>query len=209
MRGVFIIVKTTFFIGVLGIIISIIIVSTFQRLLKNNESGFLHLLMCFMFICWLPIPLVTYFELKTYNFLFIGALLGTVSLVLYIITMILQASHLSYSNRLAYENKELWRRNDDWMLNGLLGSQVELLAGLLKAIWIIFLTLTFWLDGQIVISIIGIAYSLFGIIYLLKLLDTSLIREIKILKEFPINPLVINLETTSWFLIILIWLRIT
>ncbi|MTI67993.1 MAG: hypothetical protein FH753_15530 [Firmicutes bacterium] len=159
-----------------------------------------------MFICWLPIPFVIYLELKTYNFLFIGALLGTVSLIIYIITMILQASHLSYSKGLAYENKDLWERNDDWMINGLLGSQVELLAGLLKGIWIIFLTLTFWLDGQIIFSIIGIVYSLFVVIYLLKLLDTSLIREIKILKEFPINPLVINLETSSWFLILLIWL---
>lgn len=201
-------VNATFFMGILGVIIFITILSTFQKLLKNDESGFLHLLMCFMFICWLPIPFVVYLELKIYSFLFVGALLGTVSLVLYVITMILQASHLSYSTRLAYENEELWRKNDDWMLNGLLGSQVELLAGFLKGIWIMFLALTFWLDGQIIFSILGIFYSLFTVLYLLKLLDISLIRDIKILKILPVNPLIINLETSSWFLLLLIWLRI-
>jgi len=115
---------------------------------------------------------------------------------------------LSYSTKLSYKNKELWRKNDDWMLNGLLGSQVELLAGFLKGIWITFLAFTFWIDGQVIFYIISIFYSLFTVIYLLKLLDISLNKEIKIFKILPINSLVINLETSSWFLILLIWLRI-
>ncbi|WP_425449408.1 hypothetical protein [Dethiothermospora halolimnae] len=201
-------VNTSFFMGILGLVIFIIIVTTFQKLLKNNESGFLHLLMCFMFLCWLPVPLVVYIELKAYSFLFIGALLGTVSLILYIIKMILQASHLSYSARASNNDKELWREKNEWMLNGLLGSQVELLAGFLKGIWTIFLTIVFWLNGQMIFSALGIIYSLFTIIYLLKLLDTSLIKELKILKVLSINTLIINLETSSWFLILLIWLKI-
>ncbi|WP_066499103.1 hypothetical protein [Abyssisolibacter fermentans] len=195
--------------GILGIIIFIIIVTSFKKLLKNNESGFLHLLMSFMFICWMPIPFVIYLELKTYSFLFIGALFGTVSLIIYVITMVLQASHLSYSartSRTSNENKELWRKNDDWMLNGLLGSQAELLAGFLKGVWSIFLTIAFCLDGQILLSILGIIYSLFTIMYLFKLLDTSLIKETNIFKIIPINTIMINFETSSWFLILLIWL---
>ncbi|WP_425449321.1 hypothetical protein [Dethiothermospora halolimnae] len=194
--------------GIIGVIIFITIVATFQKLLRKNESGFLHLLMCFMFICWLPIPFVIYLKMKAYSFLFIGALFGTLSLILYIITMIFQASHLSYSARVSYEDKELWRKNDDWMLNGLLGGQVELLAGFLKGIWVIILAVAFLIDGQIVFSIVSIIYSLFTVLYLLKLLDTSLIREIRILKIISINTLVINLETSSWFLLLTIWLKI-
>ena len=65
--------------GIIGIIIFITIVATFQKLLRKNESGFLHLLMCFMFICWLPIPFVIYLKIRTYSFLFVGALFGTLS----------------------------------------------------------------------------------------------------------------------------------
>jgi len=194
--------------GILGIIIFVIIILIFQNLLKNNESGFLHLLMAFMFVCWLPIPVVTYIELKSYDFLLIGALLGMVSLIIYIVTMILQAGHLSYSAKISNEDSEFWRKSDEWMLNGILGGQVELLAGFLKGIWVIFFTIAFWLDGQILFAFISIMYSLFAIIYLLKLLDTSLVRGIKIFKILPINSLIINLETSSWFFILLIWLKL-
>lgn len=199
-------ISATAVMGIIGIILFVIILGTFKKLLENNEGGFLHLLMSLMFICWLPIPFVVFLKLRSYTFLFVGAMLGTLSLIIFIITMIIQASHLSYSAKLSMKDNEDRNKTDQWIINGLIGSQVELLAGFLKGIWVIFLTVAFWLDGQILFALLGTIYSLFTIGYLFMLLDTSLIKEVKFLKKFKLNTLIINLENASWFLILIVWL---
>lgn len=195
-------------IGSIGILLFLVILATYSKLLKNNESGFLHLLMCLMYTCWLPLPIVINFKYKAYDFLVIGTLLGTTSILLLIITMILQASHLSYSALNTNKNVELWNNRDAWMLNGLLGGQVELFAFFLKTLWYICLTYVFFINKNYIFFAIGIIYSMLIIFYFVMLIDKSLIKEISFIKKLKLNTLVINLETVSWFLIIIIWLYI-
>lgn len=92
------------------------------------------------------------------------------------------------------------------MLNGLLGGQAELMAGVLKGIWIIFLTICFWLDGQILFFIFGIIYSVLTLFYLNMLFNESICKQIPFLTKLKLNTIIINLETTSWFAILLLWL---
>lgn len=200
---------TTFVIGLLGIVLFIVILSSFQKLLTSNESGFLHLLMSIMFLCWIPVPLTLYIKLKTYDFIFIGTIFGVLSIVLYIFTMLLQAGHLSYSSKMQQSDVKLWESRDQWMLNGLLGGQVELMAGFLKGIWTIFLTVCFGLNGQMVFFILGIVYSIFTLFYLSMLLDYSIYKQIPFFKKLKLNSIIINLENTSWFAILLLWIILT
>ncbi|MTI47915.1 MAG: hypothetical protein FH761_08745 [Firmicutes bacterium] len=195
--------------GSIGIIIFISILFSFNKLLNKNESGFLHLLMTFMYICWLPIPLATFILLKSYSFMIVGTIFGVLSLLLLIITMVLQASHLSYSAKQNNGNPEMWNINDKWMMDGLLGSQIELLANVLKGIWIIFLTIAFWFSGQIIFGILGSIYSLITIVYLFMLINISLVNEIPFLKKVKLNFILINLETFSWYLVLLVWIIVT
>lgn len=197
---------TTFIIGLIGILIFILILCSFQKLLANNESGFLHLLMSLMFLCWLPIPLVVYVKMKSYDFLLVGTIFGVLAIILYIVTMLLQAGHLSYSAKMQKRDVQLWENRDDWMLNGLLGGQVELMAGFLKGIWIIFLTICFYLSGQTLFFILGIVYSVLTFFYLSMLFDASVNKQISFLKKLKLNSIIINLDNASWFAILLIWI---
>lgn len=192
--------------GSIGIVLFITIISLFTKLLKKNESGFLHLLMSLMFVCYLPIPITVNYLMPSYEWLLIGTIFGVLSLMLFIITMIFQASHLSYSARLYHEDEKLWGINDKWMMDGLLGSQIELLAGLLKGIWIVFLTICFWKSRQVAFFILGLIYSFTTIVYFFMLIDTSLVKDIALFKKLKLNFIIINLEVFSWFLILLIWI---
>jgi len=203
------VVITTFILGLIGVLLFIIILGSFQKLLSNNESGFLHLLMSLMFLCWLPIPLVIYMKMKNYDFLLVGTIFGMLSIIIYITTMLLQASHLSYSSKMQNSDLELWENRDKWMMNGLLGGQVELMAGFLKGVWTIFLTICFWLNGQILFFILGIIYSLLVFFYLSMLLDMSINKQIPFLKKMKLNSIMINLDNTSWAAILLVWLLLS
>jgi hypothetical protein len=189
-----------------GVILFLIIALSYNKLLQKNESGFLHLLMALMYACWLPIPMVMYYQLRDYEFLIVGTVFGFVSILILALTMVLQASHLTYS---AYHHKEdtrLWDRNDSWMLNGLLGGQVELLANVLRGIWVIFVTICFWLRGDILLFSFGVIFSLFACAYMMRLIDSSLVREIRFLKLVKLSYIIINLETFGWFLMLTVWL---
>jgi hypothetical protein len=193
-------------ISLVGIVLFVVIVLTFSRLLKKNEGGFLHLLMSLMYLCWLPIPITVRYMLKEYDFLVVGTVFGTVSLLTLILTMILQASHLSYSAIHYKENEVFWDTSDKWVLHGLLGSQVELLAGVLKGVWSIFVTACFWLRGDFIFFSLGIIFSLLTVAYLSMLIDSSLVRKISFLKYMKLNFIVINLETFGWYLLLTVWL---
>jgi hypothetical protein len=206
-EAVILIITTSIF-GFLGIVLFVVILISFQKLLANNESGFLHLLMSIMFICWLPIPFVIYTKMGRYDFLLIGTIFGTFAILFYILTMLLQAGHLTYSSKMQDSDIKLWEGRDEWMLNGLLGGQVELMAGMLKGVWSIFLTVSFWLQGHTVLFMLGIIYSTLTFFYLSMLLDMSINKKISFLKKLKLSTMIINLENASWFTILLIWLII-
>ncbi len=196
----------TLIMGVIGILLFMFIACSFKRLLLDNESGFLHLLMSLMFICWLPIPFAIYIKMKEYDFLMIGTIFGVLSLLLFIFTMLLQAGHLSYSAKVQGTDKILWENRDEWMLNGLLGGLVELTAGFLKGIWAIFLTICFKLNEQTIFFMIGIVYCILTLFYLNMLFNSSINKKPKFLKYLKLNTVVMNLENVVWFAVLLIWL---
>lgn len=200
-------VLSTIIIGALGLLIFFIIIISYVKLLKRNESGFLHLLMTFMYICFLPIPITIHYLMNNQTLL-IGTVFGVLSILLLIITMIFQASHLSFSARHSKENEKLWKENDLWMMQGLLGSQVELLAYVLKGIWIISLTILFWISHELVFAILGTLYSFTTIVYFFMLIDNSLLKEIALFKKLKFNFIIINLELLIWIIIMLIWIII-
>lgn len=166
------------------------------------------MLMSLMYICWLPIPIVINLKMGVGNFLVIGTIFGTLSLVLLSLTMLIQASHLSYSAKKSNYDIELWNSRDEWILNGLLGGQVEIFALLLKGMWYIFLTVSFLNNDQIIFFIFGLLYSSLSVFYLSMLIDISLIKEVKFVKKLRINTFLINIETATWFSIVLVWLCI-
>jgi len=192
--------------SVIGIILFLIIVLTYNKLLQNNESGFLHLLMALMYASWLPIPITVYRLLGDYKFLIVGTVFGVTSIVILILTMVLQAGHLTYSANRHKEDAVLWDRNDNWMLNGLLGGQVELLANVLRGIWVIFVTICFWLRGDVLLFSFGVIFSSFVCAYVMRIIDLSLVSEIRFLKLVKLNYIIINLETFGWFLLLTVWL---
>lgn len=194
--------------GIIGEIIFIIIIMTVKKLLRSNESGFLHLLMCIMYICWLPIPIVVNLKIGINNFLIIGTIFGTLSLILLSLTMLIQSSHLSYSAVKSNCDLELWNSRDEWVLNGLIGGQVELFALFLKSIWYIFFTIYFLINSQFIFFMLGVLFSLLSIFYLSMLIERSVIKKVKYATKLKLNSLIINIETATWFFIILIWLCI-
>ena len=162
--------------------------------------------MAFMYVCWLPIPIASYQILRDYEFLIIGTMFGVVSLGILILTMVLQASHLAYSAIHHDEDAEFWDKSDNWMLIGLLGGQVELLALILKGIWVMFIAICFWFRGDILSFSLAAVSSLFSVAYLINLLDLALVKKLRFLKLIKINSIVTNSETFAWFAFLTVWL---
>ena len=192
--------------SIIGISVFLIVLATYKMLLRENESGFLHLLMSFMYACWLPMPIVVYHILRDDEFLVVGTMFGVVSIVILILTMVLQASHLTYSATHHKEDAALWDKNDSWMIQGLLGGQVELLAKVFGGIWVMFVTASFWIRGYVLLGSFGIIFSLFTYIYLMKLIDSALVNKLRFLELVKLNYIVINLETFGWYLLLTVWL---
>lgn len=186
--------------ALIGLLIFFFIVVNLKKLLQKNESGFIHLLYALMISCYIPMPFATYIKLNQYDFLLVGAIIGTVSLIIMLVTMMFQCGHLSYSGNHENENLELWKNRDAWMLNGILGGVVEIMSGFLRGLWMIFLTIALFLDRQIFVGIVAIVFSMFTFTYLIMSIDMALVNKIPILSKIKLNSIVINLEMVLCFL---------
>lgn len=187
----------------------IIIGSTFQKLLKANESGLLHLLLAFKFASWLLLPFAMYQVLGKPDFLWSGTFLGTISLTLLTFTMVMQAGHLTYSAKQAKAgDSKVWEERDNWMLDGLLAGVTELFADVLKGVWVIMLTIAFWIQGYTGMGIVGMLFSIFTVFYFFRLLDRAMVREIAFFKKRTLNFWMVNLENFLLFLVMTGWLAI-
>lgn len=196
--------------GLIGIVGSLILVITgifASNLLKKNESGLVHLLMTFVYICWSPLPIIGYFKFEGMEWLAIGTIFGSLGMVVMVISMIMQTGHLSYSGKIE-EDREIWNRNDSWIMCGLLGSSVELLGLFLKSLWIVFLAVAFFISGQTVMFCVSSIFAITVIMYLFNLIDSSLVRDSRLFKVMPKNMIIINIETLVWFSIVSIWMII-
>lgn len=193
-------VLSTVIFGWIGILIFLGILFTFQRLAINNEYAFLHLLMAIMYATWLPLPLVLYQWLDS-DILLVGTVFGLLYLILIVIAMALQTGHIAY----------LTKHNEDGKITDALGNYMmatlsnpyESLLGVFKCIWAIFLGVTFWQNGELLMVGLMTLFGLFFFYYLFMMLDASLVTRVKLFAKVKPNPIIINLEVLFFFIILL------
>ncbi|TFB22796.1 hypothetical protein E3U55_06050 [Filobacillus milosensis] len=190
--------------GVVGLVLYLLIFLTYRKLIQNNEHGFLHLIMALMYAMWLPLPIVLYQILNT-EVLIIGAIFGMTYLIMMIMTMSLQTGHIVHIVK--QEESPIWNERAEWLMTTL-GSSVEGLANIFKAIWALFLAIAFWVNGSIVMAIILLVFQLVTIYYFINLLDQSLIKRYKFLEKFKPNPLIYNIEAFLFFLTLILYLSL-
>lgn len=191
---------STIIMGWIGIIIFLIIVFTFQKMAKSNEFAFMHILMALMYAMWLPLPLALN-QLLNSESLQVGSIFGLAYLFMLIISMSLQTGHITYMVK-HNDDKTITESQGNYMM-ATLSNPFELVANIFKCIWSVFLCITFWKDEQVIMTSLMFLFSLLLFYYLFIMLDTSLLKRVKVLSKVKANPFIINLETLFFFIILM------
>ncbi|KLV27363.1 hypothetical protein ABW02_07605 [Niallia circulans] len=191
---------STIIMGWIGIIIFLIIVFTFQKMAKSNEFAFMHILMALMYAMWLPLPLALN-QLLNSESLQVGSIFGLAYLFMLIISMSLQTGHITYMVK-HNDDKSITESQGNYMM-ATLSNPFELVANIFKCIWSVFLCITFWKDEQVIMTSLMFVFSLLLFYYLFIMLDTSLLKRVKVLSKVKANPFIINLETLFFFIILM------
>lgn len=191
---------STIILGWIGILIFLIIALAFHILVKNNEFAFLHILMALMYAMWFPLPLALY-QLLNSKLLQVGTIFGLVYLIMLVITMTLQTGHIAYIVKLN-DNKSITDKQGDYMM-ATLSNPFEGLANVFKSIWALFLGITFWSNGELLMANIMLLFSLLIFYYLFIVLDKSLKKRIKFFSKVKTNTVLINFETLFFFIVLM------
>lgn len=192
--------------GWIGVLIFFTIIFTLQKMLKSNEYAFLHLLMAIMYATWLPLPLVLY-QLLDSDLLLVGTVFGSAYLILLIIAMALQTGHLAFIAK-HNENNEITDSQGKYIM-ATLSRPYEGLVNVFKGVWAIFLGMTFWQNEDILMAILMMLFGLFIFYYLFIILDASLVKRIKLFEKLKPNNILVNIETLSFFIILLTYITFT
>lgn len=166
---------------------------------KNNEYALIHILMAIMYAMWLPLP-ITLFQLLNSDVLVVGTVFGFVYLLMLVSTMALQTGHISFIVK-HNDDHAITDKHGDYMM-ATLTNPYESLIGVFKSIWAIFLGITFWMSGEILMAILMTLFGLLLIYYLFIMLDASLVKRVNLFSKVKPNPFVINLETLFFFVIL-------
>jgi hypothetical protein len=196
---------STLILSWIGILIFLFIALTFNKFAKQNEYGFIHILMAVMYAMWLPIPLVLN-QLLNNEVLKVGMIFGTIYLSMMVITMTFQTGHIVHIAK--EENLSTNREDRSNHMMATLSGPFELLANILKCIWAVFLSIVFWENNNFIMASIMSLFSLLIVYFLILLLDSSLLKRIKFLEKFKPNPYLFNLETLCFFLILTIFISL-
>jgi hypothetical protein len=189
--------------GWLGILTYLLLILAANKLLKNGESALLHLIICFAFIFFTPLPLYIGTNIHNQYFL-LSTVFGYLFLIMIIITMALQVGHLSYSNK--QQNNEIWEERDNWMIHGMLGDVFESIVNVVFHIWILLLAVGFFLVHNFVMGTIMTIFSLFIIRSLGILLNVVIKKPTRLFKVFKMNSTITTIETFIFFLILVCWM---
>lgn len=193
------IIISTLVLGWIGILLFVILAVTFPKLAKNNEFGFIHILMAFMYTMWLPIPITLYEILHTTS-LKVGMIFGLVYLSMMIITMSLQTGHIVHS---AKESQSQAISNH---FMEILSGPFELMANIVKSIWVLFLAVAFWEQEYVMMANLMGIIGILIIYFVLLLIKESLLKPNKILNRIVGNPYFFNIEVFCLFVSLLIFL---
>ncbi|MBP1971505.1 hypothetical protein J2Z83_003656 [Virgibacillus natechei] len=191
---------STMTLGWIGVLLFLTIIFTVQKMMKNNEFAFIHILMALMYAMWLPLPLALN-QLLNSEILQVGTIFGFVYLIMLVITMALQTGHITYLVK-HNDDKSITDEQGNYMM-ATLSNPFESLLGVFKCIWAIFLGITFWNSGEMVMAGLMFLFSLLLFYYLVILLDKSLVKRIKLFSKVKPNPYIINLETLFFFIILM------
>lgn len=196
---------STMILGWIGVIIFLILIFTYQMLVKSNEFAFLHLLMAIMYAMWFPLPLVLY-DLLNSDVLLVGTLFGLAYLFSLVISMALQTGHIAFITK---NNKDysITDKLGEYMMSTL-SNPLESLLGVFKGIWAIFLGIAFWQNDEMLMASIMLIFASFTIYYLFIMLDTSLVKRVKLFSKIKPNPYFVNLETLLFFIILMSYITL-
>ncbi len=196
---------STMILGWIGVIIFLILIFTYQMLVKSNEFAFLHLIMTIMYAMWFPLPLVLY-DLLNSDVLLVGTLFGLAYLFSLVISMALQTGHIAFITK---NNKDysITDKLGEYMMSTL-SNPLESLLGVFKGIWAIFLGIAFWQNDEMLMASIMLIFASFIIYYLFIMLDTSLVKRVKLFSKIKPNPYFVNLETLLFFIILMSYITL-
>ncbi|GEL77606.1 hypothetical protein [Tenuibacillus multivorans] len=186
-----------------GIIIYLVIFLSFQKLAKNNEFAFLHLLMVFMYALWLPLPIALNQSLDS-GMLKVGTIFGLVYLIMLVISMSLQTGHISYLVK--YNEDQVISEDHGKYMMTTLSNPFEGIANVFKSVWALCLAITFWKTDETLMALLMFLFSLLMVYFLLLVLKEAIVKPANWLSKIKTNPYIVNLETFSFFVIIIMFL---
>lgn len=186
--------------GWIGVLVFIIIISIYKLMVKNNEFALLHLFMTFMYAMWLPVPIALSKLFKS-EILNIGAIFGFVYILMLVITMAFQIGHIASISK--HNGDQLITNQQANYMMRTLSNPFEGIANVFKCMWSIFLAITFWNNGELLMASIMGLFSLLLFYYLLIVIDTSLVKQLKYISKLKSNFYFTNLETLLFFIILI------
>ncbi len=196
---------STGILGWIGILIFLIIIFTFLKLIKRNEFAFLHISMAFMYAMWFPLPVALY-ELLNSKLLLVGTIFGFIYLMLIVITMTLQAGHLTFMLK-HNPNNSITNTHGDYMMSTL-SNPFEGVANIFKSIWALFLGFAFWSNGDVFLASIMFLFTSLIFYYLPLVVATTLLEPIKLFSKVKNNTFFVNIETLLFFVVLISYLTL-
>lgn len=186
--------------GWIGVFIFIVIISFYKSMTNNNEFALLHLFITFMYVMWLPVP-IALSKLLTSEVLYVGSIFGFTYILMLVITMAFQVGHIASIVK-HNGDKSITHQQANYMMRTL-SNPYEGIANVFKCIWSIFLAITFWKNGELLMAGIMSFFSLLLFYYLLIVVDASSVRKLKVISKLKPTTYFTNLETLLFFIILI------
>lgn len=186
--------------GWIGLALFIGLLCTYRTLMEHNEYALIHLWMVLMYTMWLPIPVV-YDRMMNVEQYVIGAIFGTVYLLLLIIGLLLQTGHLVFT--LKHQEKEKISNEIAQYMMVTLSHPLEAFANVLRGGWAISLSVAFWQNEALIWSIVMMIWAVGTLYYIAISLDASLVKRFKILERVKPHPLFVNIDTGLFFTVVM------
>ncbi|MDW0115359.1 hypothetical protein QTL97_00195 [Sporosarcina thermotolerans] len=190
-------ITSTMILGWIGVLLFLIIILTFKSMTKKNEYAFLHLLMAIMYAMWFPLPLALNHLIES-DIVLVGTVFGFAYLFLLVSSMVLQTGHIAFIEKHDKEHS-IPEKHAEYMM-ATLTKPFESFLGVFKSIWAIFLGISFWQSGELLMAGLMLLFGLFIFYYLFISIDASLMKRVKLFSKVKPNIFIVNLETLAFFI---------
>ncbi|MFT8312086.1 MAG: hypothetical protein ABF629_13055 [Sporolactobacillus sp.] len=197
---------TTLAFGWIGVMLFLLLAVFLKMLTKKNEFALIHLLLIFIFTCWLPVAFSLVFFISGWAAR-IGTLFCVLALIIFIIAMALQTGQIVYSNKHSKENIDRWEANDEWMMS-MLSDPIEMFAGIFNWVGAIFIGLSLLQNNHSFFAAIIFLLSIQLIYCFALLFRTCLNTPPKVIQSIKPNPMILNLGLFLYYIVLLMFLMI-